>query len=137
MADNTYSYYANAELTEDTIKYERRKRTIAVVALNILVKSSWQARRVRTKKYECTIQDTNPAEAETPAPSYLSGNNKIELNPEGLSPEGYDPNQWHMIDCQYTKVLDEPMSRRYSVTWEQYGAWFTLEEESDSESETE
>ena len=133
--DNTpaYTFYADAELTEDTIKYEKRKRTIAVVSLVITVRSSWQSRWIRTKKYECTIRDVDPSEAELPAPTYMAGNNHIELNPEGLAPLGYDVNEWHMIDCQYTKVLDEPLSRRYSITWEQYGPWFTLEEDSDSE----
>ena len=128
-----YSFYASLELTEDTIKYERRRRTVAVISGNGYFHSYWDQRRIRSKKYEGTIRDVDPAVAELPAPAYLAGNSIVELNPENLSPLGYQTNQWHAIDVQYTKNLEEPMSRRYSITWEQYGAWETIEQESDSQ----
>ena len=128
-----YTFYAELELTEDVIKYEKRRRTVAIVAANIYVHTYWEHRRIRTKKYEGTIRDVNPATAELPTPTYLAGNSIVELNPEPLSPVGWQTDQWHLVDTQYTKNLEEPMSRRYSVTWEQIGDWEPLEDESDSE----
>lgn len=127
------TWAAQLELTEDTIKYERRRRTVAIISANGYFHTYWDQRRIRSKKYEGTIRDVDPAVAELPAPAYLAGDNIIELNPESLSPPGYGTGQWHAIDVQYTKNLEEPMSRRYSITWEQYGAWETIEQESDSQ----
>lgn len=122
--------YSELELVEDSIKYETRRRTYAVLTSNIYVKTVYQTRKIRTKKYECTFKDVDPAYREAPAPSYLRMNKTVEVNPEGL-PEGHGTGEWHLIDVQYVKVLSEPLSRRYTVTWECYlTGW--LADESDS-----
>lgn len=125
-------WYARMELVEDTIKYETRRRTYAVLTSNIYVRTFYQSRKIRTKKYEGTIRDVVPGKAELPVPSYLAGGKTVELNPENL-PEGHGVKQWHLIDVQYTKTLSEPLSRRYTVTWESYvTGWETDESDSDS-----
>lgn len=127
------TYYAQAELTEDTIKYEQRRKTYAVLTSNVYVRTFWQYRKIRTKKYECTFRDLDPSESELPAPSYLAGNSIVEMNPENLA-TGYGTGQWHIIDVQYTKTLEEPLSRRYTITWESYlTGWTLFDEESDSQ----
>lgn len=125
-------WYAQLELVEDSIKVETRRRTYAVLTSNIYVRTLWQSRQIRTKKYEGTIRDADPDAAELPAPTYLAGNSKVILNPENL-PEGHGVGQWHLIDVQYTKSLETPLSRRYTVTWESYvTAWDTDESDSGS-----
>lgn len=127
------SLYSKWELVEDSIKYETRRKTVIVGGYGPVVYSGRQARRIRTKTYECTIHDVDPDVAELPAPSYLAGNLYIEPNPESLSPTGWGEDHWHPIDIQYTKVLSEPMSRKMRVTWETRGSWFPYDdEESDS-----
>ena len=127
-----YKWYSNLELVEDSIKFETRRRTYAVLTSNIYVRTVYQQRQIRTKKYEGTFRDVDPNVSEEPAPTYLAGNNTVILNPENLT-EGGGIGQWHLIDVQYTKVLSEPLSRRYTVTWESYATgWTTIEQESDS-----
>lgn len=138
MADNeqpTYDFYAKMELVEDTIKFENRRRTYAVLTSNIYVRTFYQYREIRTKKYEGTFHDIHPDNVgleELPAPPYLAGNNTVILNPENLT-VGHGVGQWHLIDVQYTKTLSEPLSRRYTVTWESYQTgWIVESQESDS-----
>ena len=126
------TYYADMELVEDSIKFETRRRTYAVLTSNIYVRTVYQQRQIRTKKYEGTFRDVDPAVAEVVAPTYLAMNNTVILNPESLTVGG-GTGQWHLIDVEYTKVLSEPLSRRYTVTWESYvTGWTTIEQESDS-----
>lgn len=133
------SYYAECELVEDTIKYEQRRKTYAVVTSNIYVRTVWQYRKIRTKKYECTFRDVQPGVPELPAPGYLAKNNYVELNPESLDTGtgptgGYGTGKWHIIDVQYTKTLESPISRRYTITWESYVTdWEPMGQESDSQ----
>ena len=127
-----YTWYSNLELVEDSIKFETRRRTYAVLTSNIYVRTVYQQRQIRTKKYEGTFRDVDPNVSEEPAPTYLAGNNTVILNPENLTVGG-GIGQWHLIDVQYTKVFSEPLSRHYTVTWESYATgWQTVEQESDS-----
>lgn len=130
----TPTYYANWELVGERVMYETRKRTMGSVgAINIVLHSYRQVRPVITKTYEATLQDADPSAAELPCPAYLAGTSTINANPEGLSPVGWDAGQWHQSDMQYDKSIGAPMSRRVRVTWEHYGAWVTIEDDSDSQ----
>ena len=126
------SYYANWELVDYKVQFERRTKNVIVGGYGPVVSSVRQARPVLVKVYEATLQDTAPATAELPCPSYLANTSYINANPESLSPVGWGEGQWHMVDIQYSKALTEPMSRKVRVTWEQFGQWFSYDQ-SDSQ----
>lgn len=123
------TYYANWELVEDTSEYEYKYRTYFIlnyVSVRLI------RRKVRSKTYEATIQET-PGVTELPAPSYLAGNTDIEANPENLSPVGSGPNEWHCDNVSYSKSLSVPLSRSIRVTWVRNGVWEEISDSSTSE----
>ena len=133
---NSASYYAQWELVEHKVQYERRTKTIVVGGMfgPGIVYSNRQYRPVIIKTYEATIQDADPSVAELPCPTYYAGSNFIDANPESLSPQGWGEGQWHIVDIQYSKQLSEPLSRKCRISWEQFGVWTTYEsDESDSQ----
>ena len=124
MADPVYS--STWELVEDTLDYEYRNKTTAVLGANLIVSTSAQRREVRTKVYQATILDGSN---ELPAPSYQAGDSHIDANPENLSPVGNGADKWHCDGVHYAKSLSQPLSRSVRVTWVKRSSWATYEQE--------
>ena len=133
MPDPTPQYYANWELVDYKVQFERRTKNVIVGGYGPVVSSVRQARPVLVKTYEAKLTDVDPSLAELPCPAYLAGTNYVQANPEGFASIGWGEGQWHISDIQYTKPLGEPMARKVRVTWEHFGVWFPYESDSDSQ----
>jgi hypothetical protein len=116
------TYYSQPELISDTIEFEYRNKVLIVVTTGFYVFKTPQKRSVRTKTYECSVVE-NPAVAELPAPSYVAGDNYIQLNPESLSPVGNDTGSWHCDEVVYEKTQSEPYTRKMRFVWVKNGGW--------------
>lgn len=121
------SYIGQLELVDDTVDYEYRTHTIALVSRNVIIIREPQRRRIRTKIYEAVVEE-DPNNLSLPAPEYVAGLNMPEPNPENLSPVGSGLNCWHLEKVQYTKTLSEPLSPRLQAIWVYRYDWQSMDE---------
>ena len=121
------TYYSNFELVEDNVEFEYKTYyTYIAGGTNLVIIRQPKRRKIRSKTYAATIQDTGSNEI--PAPSYLAGSSTLEPNPENLSPVGNRTGQWRCDNVSYTKELSVPLSRVIRVTWVKTYSWEDVDE---------